>query len=126
MRKLSDRFIAAVRLCTGSAPVKQRLTEAWLTQLDELKPEELPVMLRHEFNALRAAMYAHQPQPDESAPTASIRKMSPSQATRYTALIVKMLGEILRMKYAAETQNLSQAGSLAFETDRSELEQTLN
>jgi hypothetical protein len=100
MRHLSDRFIAAVRLCTSSLPVKQRLTEAWQTQLDDLRMDQIPVQLRGEFGVLRSAMYEYKPQPDEAAPVASVRKMSARQATRYTALIVKMLGEILRLKYA--------------------------
>ncbi|MDP6616598.1 MAG: hypothetical protein QF790_05480 [Gammaproteobacteria bacterium] len=102
MRHLSDRFIAAVRLCTGSGPVKQRLTDAWLTQLDEIEPGELPTHLRAEFASLRQAMYRYKPMPQETGPQASIRKMSASQATRYKALIVRMLGEILRIKYAIQ------------------------
>ncbi len=100
MRHLSDCFIAAVRLCTGSGPVKQWLTDAWLMHLDEIEPDELPTHLRTEFSSLRQAMYRYRPMPNETGPKASIRKMSASQATRYTALIVRMLGEILRVKYA--------------------------
>jgi len=127
MRQISDRFTAAVRLCTSSLPVKQRLTEAWLTQLDELGMEEIPMSLRGEFGVLRKAMYAHKPQPDEAAPIASVRKMSARQATRYTAMIVKMLGEILRLKYATaapahaislDTLHESDTG-LSYESDQS-------
>lgn len=122
MRHLSDRFIAAVRLCTGSDPVKQRLTEAWLTQLDEIQPDELPTHLRSEFASLRQAMYQYKPLPDETGPQASVRKMSVSQATRYTALIVRMLGEILRVKYAIQKPG---AGTTRSSTLEAEIETSL-
>ena len=104
MRHLSDRFAAAVRLCTGPAPVKERLAAAWLKHLDEIDPRELPAHLHQDFAGLREAMYLHEPQPNELAPAASIRKMSASQATRYTAMIARMLGELLRIKYSLQTE----------------------
>jgi hypothetical protein len=117
MRHLSDRFIAAVRLCTSSLPVKQRLAQAWLTQLDDIRMDELPMQLRGEFDVLRKAMYEHKPQPNEATPVASVRKMSARQATRHTAMIVKMLGEILRIKYALAQSGLDAAQDAPHEAD---------
>ena len=75
MSLLTQRFFAAARICSSELSIKQRLTDAWLLHLDEVRPAELPHCPRAPFDALREVLYERKPLPAESAPEASIRKM---------------------------------------------------
>ncbi len=97
MRKLSERFQAAVEICVGAAPVKERLVEAWVTALEDTGISELPEQLRPEFLRLREAMNAARPQPHESEAHASVRKMSQTEAARQTQRILQLTQNLLRI-----------------------------
>jgi len=96
MSALSNRFLSAVRLCIGPTAIKQRLTQAWSEHLDNIDPEQLPRELQADFIELRKAMYARNPLPAESAPEASIRKMSAKEASSHSELIVDMYSRLIR------------------------------
>jgi len=91
MHLLSKRLYPAIRLLVGSGTVKQRLVSVWLEHLDDVSVVELPLRVQQEFRLLRRSMYARMPLPHESAPEASIRKMSIREATQHAECIVNML-----------------------------------
>ena len=95
MEFLTSRFLAAVSICSGELAIKQRLASAWMEHLDDINADDLPPSQRQTFVELRNAMYARKPLPDESAPCASIRKMSTQQVASYTNLIVAIYAGLL-------------------------------
>jgi len=102
MRQISERFLAAIKLCVSSDPVKVRLNTAWTTQLEGIGISELPTQLRPEFRRLRDAMSAAKPQPHESAASASVRKMSAQQAAKHTARILQLSLELMHISQQAD------------------------
>ncbi len=115
MRQITDRFLAAVKLCMGAEPVKQRLAQAWITELEDIGISELPAQLRPDFRRLREAMSAADPLPHESAAKASVRKMSARQATQQTLRILSLSQELIRISLQTETASQqSQSEELFF------------
>lgn len=102
MRQITDRFLAAVKLCVGADPIKKRLAEAWISELEGIGISELPEQLRPEFRRLRQAMNRADPLPHESAAIASARKMSARQATRQTLRIMRLSHELTRISLQTE------------------------
>ena len=103
MNVLCDRFLAAIRLCNGPLDIKKRLLLAWCEHLDAIDPNELPKRLRQKFTGLRRAIYSREPLPQETAPQASIRKMSVRDAVSHTDTIIALYTELMREAYAAKT-----------------------
>jgi hypothetical protein len=101
MNYLTKRFLAAVRICSGDLTIKQRLAKAWMRHLDDIDANDLPESQRQKFVQLREAMYERKPLPQESAPLASIRKMSARQAASHTNLIIAIYAGLLRTQSAA-------------------------
>jgi hypothetical protein len=91
MNLLSTRLYPAIRLLVGPEPVKQRLVQVWLKYLDDIPASDLPRQVRDEFMELRRSMYARTPLPHETAPEASVRKMSIKEATQHAECIVNVL-----------------------------------
>jgi hypothetical protein len=104
MNYLTKQFLAAVRICSGDSTIKQRLANAWMRHLDDIDVNDLPESQRQKFVQLREAMYERKPLPQESAPLASIRKMSARQAASHTNLIIAIYAGLLR----------TQSGAVAF------------
>jgi len=75
--------------------IKKRLTNAWAEHLDDIDPDDLPPEVRQDFINLRKAMYERQPLPMETAPQASIRKMSTKEAASHSSLIVEMYSKLI-------------------------------
>ena len=115
MNVLCNRFIAAIRLCNGPLDIKKRLMLAWSEHLDAIDPNELPKQLRQKFIGLRKAIYSREPLPQETAPQASIRKMSVSEAVAHTDTIVALYTELMREAYAAKKHTA--AAEKDFSTD---------
>jgi hypothetical protein len=102
MNILCNRFLAAIRLCNGPLDIKKRLMLAWSEHLDAIDPNELPKQLRQKFIGLRKAIYSREPLPQETAPQASIRKMSVHEAASHTDTIVALYAELMREVYTAK------------------------
>ncbi len=94
MAYLTGNFRDAVRVLSGSGPVKQRLIQAFGTHLDEVHDDELPATARPAFGELRSRLYQAKPMNGETAIRASVRKMSPTEAA-YCAEVVVQLFELL-------------------------------
>ena len=102
MCQISDRFFSAVRTLSGDGPIKQRLVSAYKEHLEDLRDEQIPESIRQKFESLRQAVNAVGPANGESAVHASVRKMSPVDAQRYTTSILLMLSELVRVKGGGE------------------------
>jgi hypothetical protein len=97
MTSISECFLAAVRCCSNPEPIKSRLAHAWLGHLDSIDSGQLPEEIRANFIGLRNAMYDRKPLYFESAPLASIRKMSTQEAAAHVQTIVNMYADLLRI-----------------------------
>ena len=94
MPPLIQRLYPAIRLLVGPEPVKQRLVKVWLEYLDDIAITELPTPVQNDFRALRQSMYDRVPLPHETAPEASVRKMSIREATSHAESIVNILNKL--------------------------------
>ena len=112
MNLLSTRLYPAIRLLVGPEPVKQRLVRVWLKYLDDVPLTDLPRGVRDEFLELRRSMYARKPLPQETAPEASVRKMSVKEATQHAERIVNVLNLLAE-----------ESGVIEFRSARSEHDQ---
>jgi hypothetical protein len=76
--------------------VKERLAQAYLCHLSALEASQLPETFRAEFRSMCEAMRRERPQPRENPVLASIRKMSNSEASNYTALVIRLYAAVAR------------------------------
>lgn len=102
MCKVTDHFYSAVRRLTGDGPVKQRLAAAYTENLEMLAGSDVPESVRGQFQRLQKAMNSMKPLRSESPAVASVRKMSPADATRHAVSIVAMFSEMVRVKATGE------------------------
>jgi hypothetical protein len=110
MTSTIKRFLAAVHCCATEQSIKTRLSAAWLEHLDTLDASEIPEEIRSNFIGLRNAMYDRKPLNSESAPLASIRKMSTAEAAMHVSSIVTLYTELAGIG-AAPVQNEKSAPS---------------
>ncbi len=102
MCQLSDNFYSAVRALAADGPIKSRLARAYTDNLAILAEEDVPESIRPRFLVLRQAMKMVKPTGTEDPVTASVRKMSAAEASRYAASIVAMFSELVRVKATGE------------------------
>jgi hypothetical protein len=93
-----DRFRAALLVLAGNGRIKQRLTKCYEEYLSDIHDDELPVALKQDFADLRQSMQSVAPLNGESAVCASVRKMSPRDASECAGEIVMLFGELSRMR----------------------------
>ncbi len=91
-----DRFHSAVMVLAGDGHVKQRLLKAFEENLAGIPEEDLPGDLKQDFCALKTCMTAVEPMHDEGPASASVRKMSASDASECAVRVVSMYGEMLK------------------------------
>ena len=89
-----ERFRDAVVVLAGGGPVKQRLLQAYQEHLLDLIPDDLPRELRGPFSALTTALQSAQRTGSLDAVSASVRKMSESEAARHSQAIVRMFSSL--------------------------------
>ena len=94
MRNLTDRLESAAVCLAGPGTIKDRLLEAYGKCLADLTEEDFPKELRADFAELARALHRERALPGESVVRASIRKLSPEEARRYTTLIVRAYGTL--------------------------------
>jgi hypothetical protein len=112
MNFLTHRFFSAVRICSGDLTIKQRLINAWMEHLDEIDPADMPQCQRQNFAELRKEMYERNPLPEETAPQASVRKMSVRQVAAHTDLIIAIYAELVRIQSIAAIKNEESESSI--------------
>jgi hypothetical protein len=91
-----DRFFAAVLVLASHGHIKQRLRKAFEENLADVSDEELPLATRCEFAHIRRQMHQVAPLKGEGPVYASVRKMSPEQASECAESIVTMYSQLLR------------------------------
>jgi len=102
MSPLAQRFAEAVKTLIGDGPVKARLVQAYAANLADLADVEFPAGLRRDYVDLQAALNRVAPVGSESRVRASVQKMSPDEAGRHAATIVKLYVELLNSLERAE------------------------
>jgi len=102
MRNPIDRLQAALTVLAGHGHVKQRLTKAYEEHLVEIDDDELPIAMKQAFADLRVLMHQVAPLKGESPVCASVRKMSLEEASECAAEVVKLYGEISRLRDEVE------------------------
>ena len=93
-----DRFHAALTILAGHGHIKQRLIKAYEDYLDDIDEEELPIATKQAFADLRRSVRCVSPLNGESAVCASVRKMSPEDASECASQVVSLFAELSRMR----------------------------
>jgi hypothetical protein len=118
---------ATTTLAQGGS-VKERLADSYARYLIQIDVDELPESVSDDFIALCAAMRREQPQPNESAIRASVRKMSNEEAARFAAQVVSMFAIAARNAGVMPVRRLARGTSSApivklFSTDSAAVSQ---
>jgi len=98
MTNYVDRFQAALTVLAGHGHIKQRLIKAYEENLDNIDEDELPIAMKQAFVDLRQLMHRVTPLRGESAVCASVRKMSPEDASECASHVVALFGELSRLR----------------------------
>lgn len=98
MTNYVDRFHAALTVLAGHGHIKQRLVKAYEDHLDEIDEDELPIAMKQTFADLRQSMHQVAPLNGESPVCASVRKMSPEDASECASRVVAIYGELSRLR----------------------------
>jgi len=93
-----DRFRAALTVLAGHGHIKQRLIKAYEENLGGIDEDELPIAMKQAFADLRQSMHSVKPLRGESAVCASVRKMSPEDASECASHVVALFGELSRLR----------------------------
>lgn len=96
-----ERFYLATLALVGPGPIKKRLVGAYLDNLGDLDPTELPEDLRRDFNELSAILNRFSPITDETPVHATVRKMSDQEADQVAEKIVEIYSEVTRTEASA-------------------------
>jgi len=101
-----------------SAPIKQRLVNAYRRHLSSLPADQLPGEVRETFDLLMATLHGIAPLRGEDAVTASVRKMSVQEADECAALLVEMYGLTSRAMIVSERPSAQVVKLHALERER--------
>lgn len=93
-----DRFHAALTVLAGHGHIKQRLINAYEDHLSDIDEDELPVATKEAFADLRRSVHCVSPLLGESPVCASVRKMSPQDASECASHVVSLFAELSRMR----------------------------
>ncbi len=93
-----DRFHAALTVLAGHGHIKQRLITAYEDHLNDINEDELPIATQEAFADLRRSVHCVSPLNGESAVCASVRKMSPEDASECASQVVSLFAELSRMR----------------------------
>ncbi len=97
-----DRFYAALNVLAGHGHIKQRLTRAFEDNLVDIDEDELPIALKQAFADLRQSVTRFAPLNGESAICATVRKMSPEEASECATQIVALYSDLTRKRDAVD------------------------
>ena len=93
-----DRFQKALTVLAGNGHIKQRLIKAYEDHLDDIDEDELPIAMKQAYADLRQSMHEVTPLNGESPVCASVRKMSPEDASDCASHVVAIFGELSRLR----------------------------
>lgn len=92
------RFQAALTVLASHGHIKQRLIRAYEENLDGIDEDELPIAIKQAFADFRQSMQRVTPLHGESAVCASVRKMSPEEASEHASQVVAFFAELSRRR----------------------------
>jgi len=92
-----DRFYAAVSAVAGHGDIKQRLIGAFEEHLAIIENDELPVVVRQDFIALRNLMTGVEPLNGEGRIRATVRKMSILEADNCARKMLDIYTDLVRL-----------------------------
>ena len=95
-----EQLEGAALALARSAPIKERLADAYRNHLALVNPEELPAALRAEFRACQDALTRERPLRGEDAVRATVRKMSSQQADEVACCVVRLFAAMARQAIA--------------------------
>lgn len=95
-----EQLEGAALALARSAPIKERLADAYRSHLALVNPEELPAALRAEFRACHDALTRERPLRGEDAVRATVRKMSSQQADEVACCVVRLFAAMARQAIA--------------------------
>jgi len=95
-----EQLEGAALALARSAPIKERLADAYRNHLALVNPEELPTALRAEFRACHDALTRERPLRGEDAVRATVRKMSSQQAEQVACSVVRLFAAMARQAFA--------------------------
>ena len=95
-----EQLEGAALALARSAPIKERLADAYRNHLALVNPEELPAALRAEFRACNDALTRERPLRGEDAVRATVRKMSSQQADEVACCVVRLFAAMARQAIA--------------------------
>lgn len=98
MTNYVDRFFAAVTVLSGNGHIKQRLIKAYEEHLDDIDEDELPIASKQTFADLRQSLHSVSPLNGEGPVCASVRKMSPADASECASQVVMLFAELARLR----------------------------
>jgi hypothetical protein len=99
---VAQHVAEALRILVGDGPIKQRLASAYSDHLASVTENELPPASRLEFAELQAALTRVAPIGNEPLVRASVQKMSPEEASRHAATILKIYISVANIMERAE------------------------
>ncbi len=102
MNTTLDLLEAATVSLTRSAPIKDRLTDAYRNYLAYVDERDLPADVCEEFRALSDTLTRIRPQSrGDDALRATVRKMSSNDAAAAASAVVRMFGAVSRASTGA-------------------------
>ncbi|MEZ5499635.1 MAG: hypothetical protein R3E77_09435 [Steroidobacteraceae bacterium] len=105
MSSTQERFRRATLILARSGSIKNRLQQAYATQLEDLEPDEVPSVIREDLEALHRDLRRARPLPGEDAVRATIRKLSESEADELAATVVGMYGRVSEIQAVLRFDN---------------------
>jgi len=101
MTDLSARLEAAALSLTGPGPIKERLTDAYCSHLEDLQASDLSA-LGDEFAEMIQALHRERALPGDNVVRASVRKLSNQDVRHYAELVVRALWHARRRAASAQ------------------------
>jgi len=95
-----EQLESAALSLARSAPIKERLADAYRNHLALVNADELPAALRAEFRACHDALTRERPLRGEDAVRATVRKMSGQQADEVAGSVVRLFAALARQAAA--------------------------
>jgi hypothetical protein len=102
MTDLKGRLEAAVLFLTGQGAIKERLSTAYCTYLQDIPESDLP-QLGAEFGEMIQALHRAEALPGDDIVRASVRKLSNKEACYYAEVVVKLYGTLAGLRHQFST-----------------------
>ena len=106
MFDVSVRLEAAALSLAGPGPIKDRLLDAYLRHLQDIREADFPADMGPAFADMIHALHRSPALPGDDVVRASVRKMSNEEACGYAELVVRLYGMLAGLHHRAAPRNL--------------------